>query len=204
MKRMIVLLVFGLLLPMSTDGVSAGASQNSCLPFDTRCKDRVEAGCEPDDYLCDTRGGSSQTQSSQSYVQYSVSVSCDLVLEDMFGGISGYCTHTLPADLDHCVVEGQSYKDEFHVDFLCSKDRPDLMDKSARNEVRVKDLDIGVRFGDPYWLLCDEGMASLATNRRCYDSDFSNGDDWKTGCVEDKRINNIHDYPDTFVWYVCT
>ena len=67
----------------------------------------------------------------------------------------------------------------------------------------MKDLGSGVLFGDPYWLICDEGMGLYGQSKRCYDSDFSYDDDWKAGCKPDTRISEVYEHPNTYVWYVC-
>lgn len=218
MKRFIVLSFLVLLggLFVSTQTTGAQVPPSDCPRFDYKCQENQRTNCDAWDYQCkdDTNGcptwDSSCKQSTpfnrtsgRTSVQYTEKVSCTLVLKQAIGGISGYCKESPGANLNHCIVDEVELLDPYSVTFLCADGRPDLMATSSRNEVRLNNLGPPVSFGAPYWIICDEGMRAMATNKRCYDSEFSKRDDWDTLCEVDKRLDKVYDYPETYQWYVC-
>ena len=221
MNRTIVVVLTCLLMAVPAMGTdfSAVAASNDCLPFDTKCIED-QSDCDYWDPLCKddldecpswnsscnkTNGTTSLTRQSQpEQIEYVVEVNCSLVLKETIGGISGYCDNPSRADLGHCINAGSSYGDKYSVDFLCSDGRPPMMAKASSNEVSVRNLGGGFSFTEPFWIICDEGMGGFTTNKRCYDSEYSDGDDWKSGCKIDNRLSAVYESGERLRWYACS
>lgn len=216
----VLLLVLSPLL-VGTETDSTVSAYSECNWWDTACSDdqddcaRWDNSCDQSNTECDhplvpcsnTSSGtwsSNQREASRSSIEYTVEVECSLVLAAISGGVSGYCDYFGPVDLDHCIVSGTAYLDDYSVSFLCSKSRPAMMAEPSRDEVSIENLSASGVFGEPFWIVCDEDMGNFSTNAKCYDSEFSDGDDWKYGCTVEDRVSDIPKSTGTFVWYVCS
>ncbi len=220
MRRVVILAMISFLLAMPAAGLKSvvAVPADDCLPFDSKCleeqaecdywdplcKDDLEE-CPSWDLTCNDQDRENNMGGMRQYetVEYTEEVNCKLVLNDTFAGISGYCGSPIGADLNYCIVDKIDKSDEFSVGFLCSDGKPDFSAKTSRNQVSVKNLGTGGLLGKPYWILCDKGIPALGSSKKCYDSDFSDGDDWIAGCKPDSRIDDVYKRPNTLVWYVC-
>lgn len=201
-------------LPPSTDGASA----QYCAPLDSNCiEEQKECGmfdpyCNETTDDCATWNSSCNSKTPRNsfpnrqqnkVVEYTVKVTCYLVIEDTVDGTSGYCNPSSGANLNYCVKDSRHRSNQYTMTFRCSDGEPDVMARHATDELKVRSISSVSTFSEPYWLLCDKGMSGYSRDKKCYDTDFSDASDWSNSCRVDSRIDEERDGKDTFVWLVC-